>query len=137
MNLKDPRPPADFLERARSMVRTMHSDSIPALPDGTTVKQLEDLLQESLDAANEVGVVNDILKKKIEARDIVNNGIWKVTKGGIAFVESRFGDDAIQLEQVGRKRRSKYARSVRKAVVPAIVTVVEADIPTADQTTPE
>ena len=122
MNLKDPRPPADLLERARSIIRTMRSDNIAVLPDGTTVEELEELLRQALEAANEVGIANDTVKKKIETRDKIHNSIWKVTKGGVAFIESRFGDDAVQLEQVGRKRRSKYNRSGQKASEPPATT---------------
>ena len=122
MNSKDPRPPTDFLERARKLVRAMYSNSIDVLPDGTVVAQLEDLIRQSIDAANEVGVVNDILKKKMETRDIISTGIWKITKGGSAFIESRFGDDAVQLEQVGRKRRSKYSRSARKPLLQTTIS---------------
>lgn len=122
MNLKDPRPPTDFLDRARSLVRALHSNNIEALPDGTTAAQLEELIQQSLEAANEVGIANDTLKRKQEDRDSIYSIIWKVTKGGGAFIESRFGNDAIQIEQVGRKRRSRYARPARKPV-PQTVTV--------------
>ena len=116
MNMKGPRPPTDFIERARSLLRAMNSNNIDSLPDGTNSEQLEAFIQQSLNAANEVGIVNDTLKSKHEERDSANNVVWKVTKCGVAFIESRFGNDALQLEQVGRKRRSKYARPARQGV---------------------
>ena len=116
MTTKDSLPPTGFIERTRSLLRAMHSNDINMLPDGTTTNQLETLIQQSIDTVNEVGNIGNALKNKQGERDNVNRVIWKVTKGGIAFIVSRFGDDALQMEQVGRKRRSRYARPKRKSV---------------------
>lgn len=107
------RPPTDFLDRARSLVLAMRANDIDKLPDGTTVDQLEQLIQDSMGLSAEIEMIEETLKRKMEERDKLSQEIWKVTKGGIAHIESRFGDDAVQLEQVGRKRRSKYAKPTR------------------------
>ncbi len=129
MNLKEPQPPNDFVERARALVRVMRSNGIDKLPDGTSAGQIEDLIHASMEATDEIDVIEDTVKGKIEARDKINNVIWKATKGGAAFIESRFGDDAIQLEQIGLKRRSKYAPKKRKITVQTAAVFAQSSKP--------
>ena len=107
------RPPTNYLERARSLLSAMRTNNITVLPDGTTDEYLDKIIQRSMSTDNEIDVMSDALKRKQDERDVDKDEVWKITKGGVAHIESRFGDDAVQLEQVGRKRRSKYAKPAR------------------------
>jgi len=110
------RPPTNFLERARSVLRSMRSNKIAALPDGTTDVMLENLITEATALSELISTMADAIKNKQDARDELHSEIWKITKSGVKHIESRFGDDSVQLEQVGLKRRSKYEKPKRVQV---------------------